>query len=148
MVTITINGIDVRARYGITLAESGLAALRKPAPMKKFIESKSRLEHGKRIVRKNPRVDERSLILPINLTAASETDFLNKYNLFVTEVLETGWLQIVVSSQSTVVYKCEYEDCQQYSEFMQGIAKFLLKLTEPNPKDRTVSSQDDSFTNN
>ena len=140
MVTITINGIDVKSRYGITLAESGLAALRKPAPIKKFIESKSRLEHGKRVVCKNPYLDERSLLLPINMSASSTSDFLTKYGMFVSEILETGSLNIIVSSQPNIVYHCIYEDCQQYTEYAQQIAKFILKLTEPNPKDRTVSN--------
>ncbi len=138
MVKININGIDAFGRYGIFLTSGGFSALRKPAPVKPFIEGKSRLEDGKRVVRKNPKLDERSLILPIQMTAKNETDFVNKYNLFCSEVLETGYLEIVVGSQPSTVYRCVYEDCQQYSEFVQELAKFMLKLTEPNPKNRGV----------
>ena len=116
--------------------------MRKPAPAKAFIESKSRKEHGKRVVTKNPRVDERSLTLPIYLCADTEEDFVKKYDLFCTEILETGFLEIVTSSQPDVVYRCVYEDCQQYTEFMQGQAKFMLKLVEVNPKNRSVESED------
>ena len=94
-------------RYGITLSSGGFSALRKPAPNKPFVSSKSRLQHGKRIVRNDPKKDERNLVLPINMTASSEADFLAKYDLFVSEVLDTGWLEISTTSQPSVVYKCE-----------------------------------------
>ena len=143
MVNIIINGADAFTRYGISLSTGGFSALRKPAPNKPFIESKRRTQHGKSVIRNNPKKDERDLVLPINMTASSESDFLAKYDLFVTEVLDTGFVEIVTSSQPTVAYKCEYKDCQQYQEFMQGMAKFMLLLTETNPKDRipTVYNQ-------
>lgn len=140
MVRITINGKDAFGRYGILLSSGGFSALRKPAPSKPFVESKSRLQDGKRVVRKNPKVDERTLILPITLTAKNEEDFINKYNLFCTEVLETGYVEIIADSQPNVVYRCIYDDCQQYSEFIQEMAKFMLKLTEPNPKNRSTTT--------
>ena len=141
MVEITINGVNA-SRWGITLSSGGFSALRKPAPNKPFIESKSRLQHGKRVVRNNPRKDERSLILPINMTALSESDFITKYDLFVSEVLDTGQLNISTTSQPTVVYRCIYEVCQQYQEFMQGMAKFMLLLTETNPNNRGATSNE------
>ncbi len=141
MVEITINGINARMRYGITLSSGGFSALRKPAPNKPFVSSKSRLQHGKRIVRNDPKKDERNLVLPINMTASSEADFLAKYDLFVSEVLDTGWLEISTTSQPSVVYKCEYEDCQQYQEYMMGMAKFMLSLTEIDPSDRSVTNE-------
>ena len=138
MVQLIINGADAFERYGITLSSGGFTALRKPAPNKPFIESKSRQQNGKRVIRNNPKKDERSLILPINMTASSEEDFITKYDLFVSEVLDTGRVDISTSSQPSVVYKCIYEDCQQYQEFMMGMAKFMLQLTEIDPSDRVA----------
>ena len=57
------------------------------------------------------------------------------------EVLDTGWLEISTTSQPSVVYKCEYEDCQQYQEYMMGMAKFMLSLTEIDPSDRSVTNE-------
>lgn len=142
MVTLEINSADAYARYGIILSDNGMSALRKPAPNKPFIESKSRLQHGKRVVRKNPRKEERSLILPIQIVASSESDFNTKYDLFVSEVLDTGYLIIRTSRQPTVYYRCIYEDCQQYTEFNGETAKFMLSLTEPNPNNRGSTSNE------
>lgn len=136
MVKIFINKIDVKERYGIILSSGGFSALRKPSPMKQYIESKSRLEHGKRVIVKNPKVDERSLVLPILLIANSMTDFTTKYDQFCTEILETGKLEIQVDTNPDIIYRCIYEDCQQYTEYVGEMAKFMLKLTEPNPKNR------------
>lgn len=142
MVEITINGVNAFQRYGITLSSGGFSALRKPAPNKPFVSNKSRVQHGKRIVKNNPKKDERNLVLPINMTASDEADYLTKYDLFVSEVLDTGWLEISTTSQPSVVYRCEYEDCQQYQEFMMGMAKFMLILNEINPANRGVTSTD------
>ena len=142
MVTLNINGADARSRYGIILSDNGLSALRKPAPNKPFIESRSRLQHGKRVIKKNPRKEERSVILPIQIVATSESDFNTKYDLFVSEVLDTGTLTITTSAQPTVYYRCIYEDCQQYTEFNGETAKFMLSLTEPNPNNRGATSNE------
>lgn len=142
MVRIYINGIDAKSRYGITLASGGFSALRKPAPLKPFVESKSRLQHGKRIVVKNPKYEERTLTLPIILTAKDISEFTEKYDMFCSEILDTGMLNITVDTIPNVTYRCIYEDCQQYTEFVQEMAKFILKLVEPNPKNRGAESNE------
>ncbi|MBR1526836.1 MAG: hypothetical protein IJ640_09300 [Prevotella sp.] len=142
MVQLTINGADAFQRYGIIMPDGGMAALRKPAPNKAFIQNKSRLQHGKRVIRKNPKKDERQIILPIIITAKDESDFNEKYDLFVSEVLDTGYLVIKTSKQPNVYYRCIYEDCQQYTEFAGEMAKFMLSLTEPNPDNRAEESSE------
>ena len=106
------------------------------APSKAFIENESRLEHGKRVVIANPRVDVRNLTLQINLTASSEEQFFARYSSFCEE-LATGVLEIKTKYQPAVVYKTIYQSCSQFSQFMRGIGKFSLKLNEPNPALRT-----------
>lgn len=142
MESLIINNADAYERYGIILADSGFSALRKPAPNKPFVESKSRLQHGKRVIVKNPRKDERQLILPIEMCAVDKTDFLAKYDLFVSEVLDGGEIILSTSSQPNVFYRCLYDDCQQYTEFIQESAKFMLALTEPNPNNRGKESNE------
>lgn len=138
METLIINGADAYERYGIVLADSGYSALRKPAPNKPFIETKSRVQHGKKVIVKNPRKDERQLVLPLEMFAASKADFLAKYDLFVSEVIDNGEIVISTSLQPSVFYRCIYEDCQQYTEFIQESAKFMISLVEPNPNNRGI----------
>lgn len=132
-----INGKDAYTTWGISMDETSLSALMTPPPSKPFIENKSRLEHGKRVIRTNPKVDERDLTLQINLTAKNEEQFFARYLSFCVE-LETGSLNIRTKYHPYILYRTTYVSCQQFSEFMRGIGKFVLKLNEPNPKDRNL----------
>ena len=121
---LRINGKDAYTTWGISMDNNALSELMTPSSNKTFIENESRLEHGKRVVIANPRVDVRNLTLQINLTASSEEQFFERYNSFCEELPK-------------VVYKTIYQSCSQFSQFMRGIGKFSLKLYEPNPNDRT-----------
>lgn len=132
-----INSKDAYSTWGISLTSNSISALMTPAPNKSFIENKSRLEHGKRVITTNPKVDERNVTLELQLTAKSETEFFNRYESFCEE-LATGILNIRTKYQPTITYKMIYLSCNQLSQFMRGIGKFTLKLCEPNPKDRIL----------
>lgn len=132
-----INGKDAYMEWGISMDDTALSALMTPAPNKEFVENKSRLEHGKRVVAANPKKDERNLTLQINLTAPDKDAFFAKYDSFCSE-LATGVLEIRTKYQTNILYRTVYLSCQQFSQFMQGIGKFVLKLNEPNPADRTI----------
>ena len=132
-----INNKDAYTTWGISMDTSSLSALMTPAPNKEFIENSSRLEHGKRVISSNPKVDARDITLTINLTAKNEQQFFDRYLSFCSE-LETGVLNIKTSFQPNVVYKMIYLSCSQFTQFMRGIASFSLKLNEPNPKDRDL----------
>lgn len=131
-----INGLDAYERWGVSLSDTALSALMTPSPQKKFISSKSRLKDGKSIVVNNPKVDERSVSIAIHLIARNEAEFFSNYEKFCNEVLAKGYLTIETKYQQGVIYKMEYENCSQFSQFMRGIAKFTLKMTEPNPNNR------------
>lgn len=131
-----INGLDAYERWGVSLSDTALSALMTPAPQKKFISSKSRLKDGKSIVVNNPKVDERSVSIAIHLIARNEAEFFSNYEKFCNDVLAKGYLTIETKFQQGVIYKMEYESCSQFSQFMRGIAKFTLKMTEPNPNNR------------
>ena len=84
-------------------------------------------------------MDERNLTLTINLTAKNEDDFFEKYNSFCQE-LATGILNIKTKYQPNIMYRTVYLSCNQFTQFMRGIAKFSLKLVEynPSPENRTI----------
>ncbi|MDO4691902.1 MAG: hypothetical protein Q4A64_03405 [Porphyromonadaceae bacterium] len=140
-----INGKDAYTTWGITMGQEALSALMTPAPLKRLVENKSRAEDGKQVLGISndtsglyrPRVDERQLNLTINLTAPNEAEFMRRYASFCEE-LKKGKLDIRTSYQSGVVYHTIYEGCQQFSQFLRGIALFGLRLTEYNPNNRTI----------
>lgn len=132
-----INGQDAYLMWGISMDTSSLSTLMTPAGNKPLIENKSRLEHGKRVIVSNAKVEERNLNLTINLTARNESEFFSRYNLFCKE-LEKGTLNIKTKYQEDVLYKTIYISCQQFTQFVRKIAHFSLRLNEPNPNDRNM----------
>ena len=106
-----------------------------PAGQKELVSNASRLEHGKRVIIQNPRKKDRDVTLTLNMVAETEAAFFTQYADFCEE-LEKGRLVIRTMYQPGVYYRMDYIDCQQFTQYMRGEAKFSLKLNEPNPKDR------------
>lgn len=133
---VTINSLDAKMKWGIVFESSAISALMTPPPMKSFIENSSRLEHGKRVVTTNPKVESRTLSLSFSLYANDEETFFNRYDSFCAE-LEKGTVNIMLSNRPTIVYKLIYKSCKQFTQYNNRLAKFILNLEEPNPKDRS-----------
>ena len=132
-----INGKDAYVTWGMSMDDTSLSTLMTPPPSKEYVENKSRLENGKRVIISNPKVDERTITLQLQFTAKDKDIFFSRYLSFCSE-LETGVLNIRTKYMPTVVYKTIYLSCQQFSEFVHGIGKFKLRLCEPNPKNRNL----------
>ena len=65
-----------------------------------------------------------------------DTQFFARYASFC-ELLAKGILNIETSFQPGVVYHCLYQSCSQFSQFMRGIGKFVLRITEMDPNNRS-----------
>ena len=136
-----INGMDAYTTWGIFLEETALSALMTPAPNKEFISNKYRSKDGKTVIKHNPRLDEREITITFNMTAKDADIFMANYAKFCEEVLAKGELVIRTRFQPNVWYRCIYLSCTQFSQFIQEMAKFSLKLNEPDPSDRGVTSK-------
>lgn len=112
-----------------------------PAPNKEFISNKYRSKDGKSVIKHNPRLDEREITLPFNMTAKDSDTFLMNYARFCEEVLAKGELVIRTRFQPNVWYRCIYLSCTQFSQCIREMAKFSLKLNEPDPSDRGETSK-------
>ena len=131
-----INGQDAWTTWGIGMDSSGLSALMTPAPVKDFVSNESRLEHGRQYITSNPRLKERELTLRLSLYAPTASLFYSRYAAFCKDVLATGTVNIRTRYQSGVVYHCLYQSCAQYTQYRGKVARFSLRLVEPNPTDR------------
>lgn len=151
---VTINNYDAYTRYGLNIEDGGLSALMTPAPMKEFIECKSRVANGKKIITKAPKVDAREVTLPFHIIAKSREEFFDKYNLFCDEVLKNGAFTLKTKFQPErtkivngvaviipeVVYHLVYVSCTQFSQYDQRLGRFSLKVSEPDPTNRVEES--------
>lgn len=135
-----INGTgdshDAFIQYGVSLSDTAIANLMSPPAMKEDIINESRLEHGRRHTSTGNKMQERELSLPIHLIASSQADYLTKYAAFL-NVLKGVELTIRTSFQSGVVYHLRYVSCTQFTQYLNGIAKLMLRVVEPNPSNRT-----------
>lgn len=136
-----INGKDAYLTWGIFLDETALSALMTPAPNKEYVTNKYRTKNGKEVFKYNPRLDERDITLPINMTAKDTDTFMMNYARFCEEVLAKGELVIRTRFQPNVWYRCIYLSCTQFSQCIREMAKFSLKLNEPDPSDRGETSK-------
>ena len=157
--------VDMYDTYGISLSDASLSRLMTPAPNKEAVENTSRRQHGKRVVRDSLYVkkDARDVLLEMHITARPTTDgvisytarqnFWRQYQAFCSDFLDLGFFDIasayikdsVGGAQVTVggtsygklsVFRMTYVSCEEFSEFMQELAKFSITLNEPDPTNR------------
>lgn len=71
MAELIINNKDALKEWGVRMGNSFFDVLGAPVSLKEFIENKSRLEHGKEVVVKSPKLDERELALTFTIQGSS-----------------------------------------------------------------------------
>lgn len=132
-----INGFDAFATWGLSLGYGAIATLFKPSAAKEYIKNETRSEHGSRVVG-TLRYNERELNLQMFISAPDRISFIGRMEAFMEHIESTeGVLNITTRYQEGTTYKCRYLDWASFSEFNGRMGKFLLKIVEPNPKDRT-----------
>lgn len=140
--------VDVYKQYGLSFSDTALSALMTPAPNKAMIENVSRKQDGKRIIKDTQYVkkDSRDLSLEMHITARTKALWIQKYNSFCNEILSHGYLELMHSALGGVVYRLTYQSCSQFSEFMMQMAKYTLRVNEPDPANRGLTDLDYTFT--
>lgn len=134
---LKINGEDAFEKWGMSLSHQGLSALMTPPPVKAYVTNKTRVEHGTRVASTDTKVDERVISVPFHITAPNETVFFRRYRELMA-VLASGVVEIWTSLNPKECYRCLYQSCTQFGEYQREMAKFTLKLYEPDPTDRSV----------
>lgn len=76
---------------GVRMGEGFLDVLGASSPMKEFIENKSRLEHGKRVIINDPKIDEREITLSFTIEGNSQSDYQAKKKLSLKNCIKV-WL--------------------------------------------------------
>ena len=107
-------------------------------PMKEFIENKSRLEHGKRVITNNPKVDEREITLSFTIEGNSQSDYQTKRKAFFDELYK-GAVDIQIPANSSEIYHLIYlgKSITYAQSLDRTFGKISSKFSEPNPSIRT-----------
>lgn len=132
-----INGKDAWTTWGVNMGDGFLDALDAPLQMKEYIENESRLEHGKRMITANAKIDSREITLGFTIMGASESDYRAKRKAFLSE-LQAGAFTMNVPKLGADLYKLVYTG-RSISYGLSAdrmFGHFTMKATEPNPADR------------
>lgn len=135
---LLINGKDAYLTWGVRMSDNFLDALGVAAPLKEFIENKSRTEHGKRVIVSNPKLDERDLTLAFTIEGSTLSEYQRNKTSFYQELYK-GKIDIQVPKNGDEVYHLLYlGKSSTYSQSLdRTFGKILSKFNEPNPDNRT-----------
>ena len=133
-----INGKDAWATWGVRMGDGFLDAIDGFNEMKDYIEDESRLEHGKRVITDNAKVDSREITLQFTIEGNSENDYRSKKKAFQTE-LEKGAVNIKVPALGDEIYKLIYlgKSISYGMSSDRCFGKISSKFEEPNPMERS-----------
>ena len=120
------------------MGEGFLDVLGASSPMKEFIENKSRLEHGKRVIINDPKIDEREITLSFTIEGNSQSDYQAKKKAFFEELYK-GVVDIQVPANSNEIYHLIYlgKSVAYAQSLDQTFGKISAKFNEPTPANRT-----------
>lgn len=137
MADLLINGKDALQEWGVRMGTGFMDAIDVPCQMKEYIENDSRLEHGKRVITSNPKLDARTLTLPFTIQGETESDYQAKKKSFYNELYK-GKMDIQIPVVSGDVYHLVYTGgSTSYAQNRQRtFCKFSVKFQEPNPSNR------------
>lgn len=134
MADLLINGRDAFQVWGVRMGDNFLDSLGASVPMKEFIENKSRLEHGKRIITTNPKLDEREITLAFTIEGNSQSDYQTKKKAFFEELYK-GVIDIQIPANNSDIYHLIYlgKSVTYAQSLERTFGKISAKFCEPNP---------------
>ena len=138
MVELSINNKNAYTTWGVRMGDKFLDTIGASSPMKEFIENKSRLEHGKRVIVNNPKLDERDITLSFTIEGNSQSDYQAKKKAFFDELYK-GTVDIQVPANSSEIYHLIYlgKSITYAQSLDRTFGKISMKFNEPNPANRT-----------
>lgn len=130
--------VDI-STFGVTLIRGWREALLTPPPIKSLITNDSRLSDGISVLARseNIKLDKRDLSLQFYLEGKDTSDYLSKYELFLSKIAYSGQFCLKVPCLGKV-YKLVYSQCSKFGDYGLKKGNFTLKLTEYNPNDREI----------
>lgn len=128
-----INGYDAYEMWGVVLEQGSYEKLLSGETMKPYTENTSRSIDGKLVSIKNPRLDERNVILTFNFTE-QEVSLLTRMKSFL-GVLKSGLIELNVPELNST-YRLIYKSSNNVVQAQLKIAKINVVFNEPNPADR------------
>lgn len=133
---LIINGKDAFDTWGVNMGEGFVNNILTPPPVKDYIENKSRLEDGKRVLLNNKKYDEREFNLIFTISGSSPSDYILKFKAFMSE-MSSGLVSINIPSIGNEIYRVYYKNSTSFAFSLDHtFSKIVMKVCEPNPANR------------
>lgn len=135
---LIINSKDAWTTWGVRMGDGFIDTIDGFNEMKEYIESESRLEHGKRVITDNVKVASRQITLQFTIEGDSESDYRTKKKSFQAE-LEKGAVNIKIPALGNEVYKLVYlgKSVSYALSSDRCFGKVSSKFEDPNPTNRS-----------
>lgn len=131
---LKINNIDAWDVWGVSLEDGAYGTLLSPPAVKARVENSSRLEKGKRIIPTETFYDSREVTLEMHLHAPDYATFLSRYRAFLAAITgQQGFAMQYKPYGQTLYFNMMYLSCTQFAAYNGTLAKFSLRLVEPQP---------------
>ena len=116
-----VEWLDAWYEWGVGLEDGALDVLMSFRPNKEPVANKNVTAEGAFYVTGAGLVDERQVSIPFHIVALDKVDFLLKRSAFY-EAIKGGMLTIKIARPVEAIYKMYYLTCQQYTQFLSGMA--------------------------
>ena len=127
--------LDCYQQWGVGLdGDEAYEALMTFRPNKEIVTNKNVTVHGSAYVTGAGYIDARTVSVPFHIVAMNKADFLLKRAAFY-RAIQGGMITLKIVRPVECTYKLYYESCNQYTQFLSGMAKFILVFSETNGSD-------------
>lgn len=134
--------LDCYKQWGVSLEKGALDALMTFRPNKEPVTNKNVTAQGAVYVAGGGLVDDRTVSVPFHIVAEDKADFLMKRAGFYEAIKGTPTKNLLVfkiANPVDVIYSMYYISCSQYTQFLDGMAKFVLTMYEAGSTDVDVA---------
>jgi hypothetical protein len=135
-----IDGIDLFTGFAVAIKKGAALFLQMPE-RKESISHDWPDQHGLDIDTSKPLFKERTVTLECWLYANDKSEFWQKRNAFVAQLMKPGQRRLTIGAQSGRSYFVIYKSMSSYEQFVtfklqdgQLVHQFSLTLLEPNPQ--------------
>lgn len=128
---------DAYTQWGLSLEDEGLSRLVTPRPHKQPVTNKNVTAAGAYVIAGTVGYeDERTISLPMHITAPDKATFWSRYRAFCS-VLGAGTVTLRSNyfkdgNGHPISFTLIYQDVQNFTEFTQKMAKFDVVFYESN----------------
>lgn len=123
--------LDAYYEWGVGLEDGALDALMGFRPNKEPVVNKNVTADGAYYVTGAGHVDERTVSVPFHIVAKTRGEFvLNRQRFY--EAIKEGLITMRLANPVIATYRFYYVSCTQYTQYLDGLAKFMLTIYETN----------------